>query len=97
MARQKWSSLTVGGEDSTVEAFVAIPTPAQLGRRAGVSAMNTLSHPVSTRLHKDDIPFIIAEANACGMTRGEFMRWATVFVAQQLHKKRTGLVRRINP
>lgn len=72
------------------EGSITLPTPIPLTQRRGLSSLHSNGRAVAVRMHEDDLALLHEEAAACGITRGELMRWLNVYGAQALRKARTG-------
>ncbi len=80
-----------------VHTTIAIPLPVKLEQRFGIASLNKSGEVLSIRVHEDDATFMAEVAAAMGMSRSGFIRWCAVFAAQEIHRKRTGQIVRVNP
>jgi len=66
---------------------VTIPTPGQIEKGKGITAVTTLRNPLNIRFTRDEKRIIDVEAKRLGISRGMFIRWCAVQVARKLHER----------
>jgi len=77
--------------------YITIPVPQEVKRARGPLAHSKALVPVRFRINDIDRAFIKSEAELLGVKEVPFYRWCALYVARELHRRRTGKIIAVDP
>lgn len=75
--------------------YIMIPIPERVPIDGGIMSLYSHGSNIVFRMHDNDIELVQLEADALGISRSALIRWATLNVVKQLHRRRTGVHKQV--